>query len=223
MPANSATAPWGGGGLLKTTGLWNSKLDRQGSRFLSLQLSWLRESCTLSLRHFLMYRMEILIPNLQSNCAKITHMRGFPGDSAGKNPLANAGDTGSIPGSGRSPGEGPGNSLQYSRLGNPMDREAWWATVHGAAKSGTRLNNTGYHDKQPQTERLNKVWVVEIWDHGVNRVDFSWGLCPWLVDGHLLSLSSREPGRRVRHNLGTKPQQQVHAKHIVWGSSEDGQ
>ena len=51
-----------------------------------------------------------------------------------KNPCANAGDAGSIPGSGRSPGEGNGNPLQYSRLGNPMDRGALWATVHGVAK-----------------------------------------------------------------------------------------
>ena len=48
-------------------------------------------------------------------------------------------DTGSIPGSGRSPGGGHGNPLQYSCLENPMDREAWWATVHGVAKSRTQL------------------------------------------------------------------------------------
>ena len=51
-----------------------------------------------------------------------------------KNLPANAGDMGSIPGSGRSPGEGHGNPLQYSCLGNPMDRGALWATVHGIAK-----------------------------------------------------------------------------------------
>ena len=54
-----------------------------------------------------------------------------------KNPPANAGDrrdVGSIPGLGRSPGEGHGNPLQYSCLENPMDRGAWWATVHGAAE-----------------------------------------------------------------------------------------
>ena len=56
----------------------------------------------------------------------------------------NAGDTGSIPGLGRSPGEGNGNPVQYSCVGNPMDSGAWWATVHGIAKeSDTRdLNNT---------------------------------------------------------------------------------
>ena len=51
-----------------------------------------------------------------------------------KNPPANAGDVGSIPGSERPPGEGNGNPLQYSCLGNHMDRGAWWAVVHGVAK-----------------------------------------------------------------------------------------
>ena len=52
-----------------------------------------------------------------------------------KNPLANAEDSGSVPGLGRSPGEGNGNPLQYSYLGNLMDRGARWATVHGIPKS----------------------------------------------------------------------------------------
>ena len=59
---------------------------------------------------------------------------GFPGGSVVRNLPANAGDEGSIPGSGRPLGEGNGNSLQYSCLGNPMDRVAWWATVHGGHK-----------------------------------------------------------------------------------------
>ena len=56
-----------------------------------------------------------------------------------KNPPADAGnkDVGSIPGSGRSPGGGHGSALQYSCLGNPMDRGAWWATVHRVAKPHT--------------------------------------------------------------------------------------
>ena len=61
-----------------------------------------------------------------------------------KNPPDNAGDvrdTGSIPGSGRPPRGGHGNPLQYSCLENPMDRGAWWATVHGVAQSWTRLSN----------------------------------------------------------------------------------
>ena len=66
---------------------------------------------------------------------------GFPGDSDCKESAYNGGDLGSIPGSLRSPGEGNGNQLQYSCLENPMDGEAWWATVHGVAKSQTRLSN----------------------------------------------------------------------------------
>ena len=64
---------------------------------------------------------------------------GFPGGSVVKNWPANAGDTGSIPGPGRSPGEGNGNPLRYSCLGNPMDRGAWWAAVYGIAQRRTRL------------------------------------------------------------------------------------
>ena len=59
----------------------------------------------------------------------------------GKEFACNAGDLGSIPGSGRSLGEGNGNPLQYSCLGNPMDRRAWWALVHGVAKSRIQLSN----------------------------------------------------------------------------------
>ena len=55
---------------------------------------------------------------------------GFPGNSNGKESACNAGDLGLIPGSGRSPGEGNGNPLQYSCLENSMDRGAWQATVH---------------------------------------------------------------------------------------------
>ena len=66
---------------------------------------------------------------------------GFPGGSEGKASACNAGDPGSIPWSGRSPGEGNGNPLQYSCLENLMDGGAWWATVHGVAKSRTRLSD----------------------------------------------------------------------------------
>ena len=62
---------------------------------------------------------------------------GFPGGSEVKGSARNAGDLASIPGLGRSPGEGNGNPFQYSCLENPMDRGAWWATVHRVAKSRT--------------------------------------------------------------------------------------
>ena len=64
-------------------------------------------------------------------------MVSFPGGSVVENLLPNAEDVGLIHGLGRSPREGNGNSLQYSCLENPMDRGAWWATVHGFTKSQT--------------------------------------------------------------------------------------
>ena len=64
---------------------------------------------------------------------------GFSAGSAVKNPPASAGDAGLIPGLGRSPGKGNGNTLQYSCLGNPMERGAWWATVHGSQRVGHNL------------------------------------------------------------------------------------
>ena len=69
----------------------------------------------------------------------IMFISGFPGGSVVKNPPAKAGDVGSIPGSGRSPGEGNDNSLQHSCLGNSMARAAWQAT--GSQKSRTSLSN----------------------------------------------------------------------------------
>ena len=61
--------------------------------------------------------------------------RCFPVVLVVKNPPANPGDLSSIPGSGRSPGEGNGNPLQYSCLEDPLDRGAWWATIHSVAET----------------------------------------------------------------------------------------
>ena len=71
-------------------------------------------------------------------------MRGFPGGSDSKESACNAGVSGSIPGSGRSPGGGNGNPVQDSCLENSTDREAWWATVHGVTKSWPQLS-ISYH------------------------------------------------------------------------------
>ena len=69
------------------------------------------------------------------------HPRGFPSGSGDKESAYNAGNLGSTPGSGRSAGEEIQYPLQYSCLEDSMDREAWWATVHGIAKSCTQLSN----------------------------------------------------------------------------------
>ena len=84
---------------------------------------------------------------------------GFPGGSEVKASVCNVGDLDSIPGSGRFPGEGNGNPLQYSCLENPMDRGAWWATVHGVEKSQTRLSNfISLHFTSLQTRDNDYFW-----------------------------------------------------------------
>ena len=70
---------------------------------------------------------------------------GFPGGSGIKASACNEGGLGLIPGSGRSPGEGNGNPLQYSCLKNPMDGGAWWATVHGVGKESDRTERLHFH------------------------------------------------------------------------------
>ena len=74
----------------------------------------------------------------------------FPGGSEGKASACNVGDLGSIPGLGRLPGEGNGNPLQNSCLENPMDRGAWWATVHGVSKSQIQLSDFTFAFYEPR-------------------------------------------------------------------------
>ena len=73
---------------------------------------------------------------------------GFPGGSVVQNMPINARDVGLIPGSGRFPGEGNGNPLQYSYLENPMDREAWWATVHRVTKESDTTQRLNSNQRQ---------------------------------------------------------------------------
>ena len=67
--------------------------------------------------------------------------KGFPHSAVGKESACSAGEPGSIPGLGRSPGEGNGNSLHYPCLENLMDRGAWWTAVHGVTKSRAQLSD----------------------------------------------------------------------------------
>ena len=90
-------------------------------------------------------------------------LKGFPDGSVIKKPPANAGndrDTGSIPGSAKSPGEGNGNPLQYSCLENPMERRAWQAAVHGAAKSWTQLNDFTFFLEALKVEKWGQGFLA---------------------------------------------------------------
>ena len=94
---------------------------------------------------------------------------GFPGGLEVKASACNAGNLGSTPGSGRSPGEGNGNPLQYSCLENPTDGGAWWATVHGVAKRWTRLSDFTFAFKISFFLELRALYPdrpqVESWLH----------------------------------------------------------
>ena len=86
--------------------------------------------------------LSIQFPSIAQSCRTLCDPMdcstpGFPGASVINNLAASAGDVGLIPGSGRSPGEGNGNPLQYSCLENPMDAGSWWAIVHGVVMGQT--------------------------------------------------------------------------------------
>ena len=81
---------------------------------------------------------------LSTMFSRFIHTVNFPSGSDDKESAYNTGDLGLIPGLGRSPGGQHGNPLQYSCLETPMDRGAWWAIVHGVAKSRTQLSNQAH-------------------------------------------------------------------------------
>ena len=80
---------------------------------------------------------NIALSSTRKILSNLTEYIDFPGGSVVNNPPANVGDSGSMPWSRGAPEGGNGNPLKYSCLGNPMDRGAWWATVHGVTKSQT--------------------------------------------------------------------------------------
>ena len=88
-----------------------------------------------------MIKRSITEENISLINIYVSNISGFSGDSDGKASACSVGDLGSTLGSGRSPGEGYGNPFQYSCLENSMERGAWWATVHGVAKSRTGLSD----------------------------------------------------------------------------------
>ena len=126
--------------------------DEQGRRYLELTYAGaaLKDSWSLAdvgisfcstLKCFVKVWWMNRVTFVQDVYLILNKFMDFPRGSDGKVSAYNAGDLGSIPGWGRSPGEGNGNPLQDSCLENPMDGGAWWATVHGVAKSRTRLSD----------------------------------------------------------------------------------
>ena len=107
-------------------GLQSMGLERVGHNWLT------KQQIPVWCRNFIPINLYLLL-----FCAIL----GFPGGSVVKNPSANVGDVDSIPGLGRFPGGGNGNSFQYSCLENPIDRGGWQAMVHRVTKSQTRLND----------------------------------------------------------------------------------
>ena len=125
---------------------------------------------------------------------------GFPGGSDGQESTCNVGNLGSIPRLGRSPGEGNGSPPQYSCLENPMDRGAWWVTVHEVTKSWTQLSDFHFltHPQREAVAHLGSVSlnclkrakaVVERWCHSWNScLSWIWKLnknSPLLVAYHM--------------------------------------
>ena len=92
-------------------------------------------------------RMGLLTSKSKEHLRKRQMLSRFPWWLSGKELACNAGDAGSIPGSGRFPGEGIGNPLQLSCLGNPLDRGAWQAAVHGVAKVSDTTQQLNHHCK----------------------------------------------------------------------------
>ena len=124
--------------------------------------------------------------------------RGFPCGTAVKNPPANTGDSGSIPGSGRSPGEGNGNPLQYSCLENPIDRGAWQAIVHGVAKESDmtwRLNH--HHHTAGETPQRIMRYFESL--EAMPKDPSSWGFAQSVQIGSILQ---RLLGNRFRGKSG---------------------
>ena len=138
----SGRSPGGGHGNSLQYFCLENPMDRGGLQSIGLQRVehyWSDIAHTHPWRLHYMGIVDQIIDNWRLICPPA--LLGLPCWLSGKVSACNAGDPGPVPGSGRSLGEGNGNPLQYSCLVNSTDRGAWWATVHGAAKSQTRLSD----------------------------------------------------------------------------------
>ena len=140
-----ATQVWWNQGLQDSRGCrnWVKRTNQRGCRcwcFITevTLVCWSSEKKNTVSIDFFFGNSVSLSPHVSGVSLPLTL---FPGGSKGKESVCKAGDQGSISGSGRSPGEGNGNLLQYSCLENSMDSGAWWATVLGVTKSWTWLSN----------------------------------------------------------------------------------
>ena len=115
-----------------------------------LKNKWTSSTLIVGRCSLLLFLHALIVLFLLSN-----RILGFPGSSDGKETACSAGDLGSIPGVGRSPGEGNGNPLQYSGLENPTDRGAWRATVPGVAKSWAQLCNQHFYTSTNKSEQVS--------------------------------------------------------------------
>ena len=107
------------------------------------------------------YMVPVTRHNYSNKFRSLQPRTGLPRRLSGKESACNAGDMGLILGSGRSSGEGNDNPLQYSSLRNPMDRGAWWATVHGATGSQTRLSNRAHmHAASDTLPSSSPSWLL---------------------------------------------------------------
>ena len=130
--------------------------------------------------HKLQLNTVLTLPcSTQIGIYPIVILEGFPGESVVKKYACNAGDMGSIPGSGRWPGEGNGNPLQYSCLGNPMVRGAWRTIVHGVTRVkhdlGTYLSLIEGLRKIPLSQ--TKMWKLKVDQQGSDFVEERIFLC----------------------------------------------
>ena len=113
----------------------------------------------------------------QNSC----HAWLVPSDSVGTESTCKAADAGLMPGSGRSPGKGNGNPLQYSCLRNPMDRGAWQATVRGVAKSQTRLEQLSTHTHMTfkPWSKLEITWAKK--ERSLRGIDWGYIQLTWII------------------------------------------
>ena len=117
--------------------------ERETARCTTTVSVWIKCRFFCSCILIFKFTMKCILNQFSCNDLNVPHHIGLPSgkDSVVKNPAINAADVGSMTGSGRSPGKGNGNPLQYSCLENSMDRALWWTTVHRVTKSWTGLSD----------------------------------------------------------------------------------